>query len=142
MSEILDTVPAVDAQWLIYKKGRGFYRPGANDYTVLFREAGRFTKSQADAERQNEPASIRISLAPAVTSPAPEVPGEEARELPASIWARAIETWLTAEKAVYQEHSLGRGPILRKGLAHAEACKIFAAARVYRPAPPKEGQPA
>lgn len=50
--------PLPAAEYLIYKKYRGYYRPNNAGYTYNSCEAGRYTLAEAETERANEPAAI------------------------------------------------------------------------------------
>jgi hypothetical protein len=41
--------PPVKGLYLIFKAGRGFYRPNAQGYTMTTLDAGRFTRAEAES---------------------------------------------------------------------------------------------
>ena len=51
------------AGWLI-RKGGYYYRPNWSGYTASALDAGRYTRSQAEAEKINEPENFTIEQAP------------------------------------------------------------------------------
>lgn len=61
---------STDASWLIFKEGRGYYRAGWCGYTDDLAQAGRYTRADADAERDRNPNGIIEVL----SAPKPAVP--------------------------------------------------------------------